>query len=72
MSFEEITNEELRKEIEELKAHNCMDRIEVSKTAADIVKFLTENQPTDPFLNRKMMQGYDGRNSDKGSCCNLI
>lgn len=72
MSFEEITNEELTKEIEELKAHSYMDRVEVSTTAAEIVKFVTENQPTDPFLNRKMMQGYEGRSSDDGSCCNLI
>jgi len=72
MSLEELTNEELIREVEELKAHSCMDRVEVSKTAADIIKFVTETQEADPFLNSKITFGNEGTSSNDKTCCNLI
>ena len=63
MSAEVLT--EMEKVIEDLKRSRELERIAVSRSADELMKFVMDNEVNDPFLNKKTTNNLQGKSIGK-------
>ncbi|KAG7335196.1 hypothetical protein KOW79_001792 [Hemibagrus wyckioides] len=64
--MDEMDVPQLKKEVESLKYQLAFKREKSSKTVTDLVKWIEDGVPTDPFLNPELMKNNPW--VEKGKC----
>jgi len=60
---------ELEKEVKELRLEAQMERVPVSQSAADLIRYVQDHRLEDPVLNPELLASYPGRFKDSSPCC---
>ena len=56
---------EMEKVVDELKRTRELERIAVSRSADELMKFVMENEINDPFLNKKTINNLQSKSIGK-------